>query len=253
MMDDSESGTKSLSLKKAYSFAIEHGLQKEVDEIRNMEIEWDLRYTSTLRRGYIATLLEKHNIFDEFKSHYWPEGDTDWGQSKRRFYLKVKKRYEDFLAGRGGAEVELETAEEEMIEESQEFASEADLRDFLAKNLDRIEPGLKLYQSEDRTGVEFPVEGGYIDILAIDASKNFVAIELKLSRGRNKTIGQLLYYMGWIDQNLSKSPCRGMILAKEISNDLITATQRVPGISLYKYHLQVTVEPVQSIKLRSAS
>src|ERR1019366_5010416 len=36
------------------------------------------------------------------------------------------------------------------------FAYEHDLRDFLAKNLTIIEPGLLLYQEEGITGVEFP-------------------------------------------------------------------------------------------------
>jgi hypothetical protein len=51
--------------------------------------------------------------------------------------------------------------------------------------------------------------------------------------------------MGWVDKNLSKSPCRGMIIAKEISDDLILAVQRISGISLYRYHLSVAVELVE--------
>jgi len=48
-----EDGNKStLSLKAAYSFGVAHGLEKEIAEIRDMVIEWDLSYTSSLRRGY---------------------------------------------------------------------------------------------------------------------------------------------------------------------------------------------------------
>jgi RecB family endonuclease NucS len=74
-----------------------------------------------------------------------------------------------------------------------EFALEAHLRDFLAKNLDRIEPGLRLYDSPERDGIEFPVDGGRIDLLAMDQNGKFVVVQLKLSQGRNKTLGQLLY------------------------------------------------------------
>ena len=49
-----------------------------------------------------------------------------------------------------------------------------------------------MYDSPKRTGVEFPVEGGRIDLLAVDRNGKFVVIELKLSQGRNKTLGQLL-------------------------------------------------------------
>lgn len=52
---------------------------------------------------------------------------------------------------------------------SAEFAYEADLRNYLAKNLSILEAGLKLYQDEGITGVKFPVGGQFIDILAVDA------------------------------------------------------------------------------------
>ena len=92
--------------------------------------------------------------------------------------------------------------------------------------------------------MEFPVDGGRIDILAIDNANQFVVFELKLTRGRNKTLGQLLYYMGWVDKHLGNGSCRGIIIAKEISDDLITAVQRVKGVSLYRYKLSVSVEKV---------
>jgi hypothetical protein len=66
--------------------------------------------------------------------------------------------------------------------------------------------------------------------------------ELKLARGRNKALGQLLYYMAWMDKYLGKGPCRGIIVAKEITDDLVLAARRVEGVSLYRYKLSVTVE-----------
>lgn len=67
-------------------------------------------------------------------------------------------------------------------------------------------------------------------------------------RCRNKTIGQILYYMGWVDKNLGNGTCRGMIIAKEISPDLILATERVPGVSLHRYKLSVTLEQVTGLE-----
>jgi hypothetical protein len=43
---------------------------------------------------------------------------------------------------------------------------------------------------------------------------------------------------------LGKGPCRGVIVAKEISDDLVLAPQRVQGVSLYRYKLSVSVEKV---------
>jgi len=239
-----EENKTTLSLRAAYTFGIERGLEQDIAAIRDMIIEWDSSYTSSLRRGYIIELFEKQSIFEDFKSAYWPYGNTTYGESKKRRYLRIKKQYEDFLSGRSP---EMETQTEEEIEDQengQQFAAEADLRDFLAKNPSCIEKGLRLYQSDGRSGVEFPVENGFIDILAIDQNQSFVVVELKVGRGRNKTIGQLLYYMGWVDKNLGKAPCRGMIIAKEIASDLALAVQRVPGVSLYRYNLSISVELV---------
>jgi len=82
--------------------------------------------------------------------------------------------------------------------------------------------------------VEFPVDDGEIDILATDRQQRFVVFELKLAGGCNKVLGQLLYHMGWVDKHLGNGPCRGIIVAKEISDDLISAAQRVKGVSLYQ-------------------
>jgi RecB family endonuclease NucS len=102
-----------------------------------------------------------------------------------------------------------------------------------------------LYQTDDQNGVEFPVDDGRIDILAIDRNDRFVVIELKVSKGRNKALGQLLYYMGWIDKKLGKGPCRGLIIAKEIPDALVLAVERAPDVSLARYKLSVSIEPVQ--------
>ena len=51
---------------------------------------------------------------------------------------------------------------------SGEFAYERDLQNYLAKNLHRIEPGLRLYEEEGISGVQFPAGGRLIDILAVD-------------------------------------------------------------------------------------
>jgi RecB family endonuclease NucS len=80
---------------------------------------------------------------------------------------------------------------------SGEFAYERDLQNYLAKNLHRVEPGLRLYEEDEISGIEFPVGGRFIDILAVDNQGNYVIIELKVSkvsRGYDRVIGQLLRY-----------------------------------------------------------
>ena len=127
-------------------------------------------------------------------------------------------------------------------EYSSRFAYERDLKNYLANTLGALEPGLKLYEEEGLTGVEYPVGGRYIDILAVDAEGNFVVIELKVSKGYDRVIGQLLRYMSWIEKNLADgNKVRGWIIAREISDDLKLATARVSDVSLFEYEISFAI------------
>ena len=128
-----------------------------------------------------------------------------------------------------------------------EFAYEADLRNFLAKNLQIIEPGLSLYKEEGIKGIEFPVGGRFIDILALNKHDEFVVIELKVSRGYDRVIGQLLRYLGWVKENMSEENqlVRGVIVARSISEDLLLACRDLPRIKLFEYELSVALTEVQ--------
>ena len=142
------------------------------------------------------------------------------------------------------------TAEDEPDDESsaeaeREFAAERDLQNYLVKNLSVIEPGLRLYEEEGITGVEFPAGGRRIDILAIDKDGRYVVIELKVSRGYDRVVGQLMRYMTWVEQNMETSqPVRGFIIANEITADLKLATSRVPDIRLIEYEISFKLRPV---------
>jgi hypothetical protein len=138
-----------------------------------------------------------------------------------------------------------ETEDESSVEADQGFALESDLQNYLVKNLGVIEPGLRLYEDEGITGVEFPVGGRFIDILATDKDGRYVVIELKVSRGHDRVVGQLLRYMGWVEKNMEPSqPVRGIIVAKEITTDLKLATSRVPDIRLIEYKIDFKLNPV---------
>lgn len=232
---------KRFPLREAYIFANAHGLGAEAAQVRDMEIEWDRSYTSTVRRGRLIRLFEERGLMPQFVAEHWPDGGKAGGDSLRRAALRVSREYDEFLAGNSGPEEE--DAPTSAEQESFEFALEAHLRDFLACNLEQIEPGLSLFQAQGRTGMEYPVDGGRIDILAVDREKRYVVIELKLTQGRNKALGQLLYYMGWVDQKLGRGErCRGVVIASEISPELAVAVSRAPGVALYRYRMNFVLE-----------
>lgn len=131
-----------------------------------------------------------------------------------------------------------------------EFAYEADLRNYLAKNLNKLEPGLRVYEEEGITGIEFPVGGRFIDILATDAKGGLVVVELKVSRGYDRVVGQLMRYVAWIKKNLAEQSqnVRGVIVAREISEDILVACSMVPGVELFEYELSLSLKRVNEIR-----
>jgi len=145
-------------------------------------------------------------------------------------------------------EDKLEDEETDIVEfeHPTEFAYERDLKHFLVKNLHLLEHGLQLYEEEEITGIEFPVGGRFIDILAVDTSGNYVVVELKVSRGYDRVIGQLLRYMAWIEKYHAESPqeVRGIVVAREISEDLLLAASKLNDVALFEYELSVTLQKV---------
>ncbi len=84
-------------------------------------------------------------------------------------------------------------------------------------------------------------------VLAVAQNGDYVVIELKVSRGYDRTLGQILRYMGWVQKNLAgDKPVRGIIVASEISEDLRLAASRVPDITLVEYEISFKLRPVGS-------
>lgn len=228
-----------LPLSLAFKFGIEKGLTDEITEIKDTNIhksEFGFSNAS-LRKGMIVELFENNNIFEEFIEKNWPNGKTINGKKRKNRWLNKLYDYKKIIEDE-------DTGSDNDDDEQQSLIAETDLRNVLSPNLNCIEQGLNLHKEEDRNGVEYSIDGGRIDILAKDKDGKFVVIELKLSKGREKVLGQLLYYMGWIDSNFGNAPCRGIIVAKEISKELKVSVQRVPGVSLYQYKLNVSVEKI---------
>lgn len=142
---------------------------------------------------------------------------------------------------------DMSEAHENELSGSAMFAYEAHLRDYLASNLHVLEHGLRLYEDEGIKGIEYPIRNRRIDLLAEAADNSLVVIELKVLRGHDRTIGQLLTYMGWVRQDLADGrQVRGMIVANIISDELMTAVRESNAtIVLYEYELSFRVRRKQ--------
>lgn len=125
------------------------------------------------------------------------------------------------------------------------FAYEAHLRDYLARNLSILERGLSLWVVDSELeSVEYEVGGRRIDILARDREGTPVIIELKVSRGHERTLGQCLYYRAELKRRLGVQRVRIMIVAQELTADLRLAATEISDIELFEYSLSMAVERV---------
>lgn len=150
------------------------------------------------------------------------------------------------VAGPETEEIDDFVEERDALPGSTEFAFERDLQNYLVKNLHLIEPGLRLYEEEGFSGVGYPTGRRFIDILALDRENRFVVIELKVGRGHERVIGQILGYIGWVQKNLADGqPVRGFVVASNISEDLRLAASQTPHVKLVEYEIAFSIRPIQ--------
>jgi hypothetical protein len=132
-----------------------------------------------------------------------------------------------------------------------EFILEKQLEDFLIKNWENTDLGKKydlIYENDELLSQQFNTkEVGEIDILTKDKSDGrYVVIELKKNQTSDATVGQMLRYMGWVEQNLSKnSPAKGIIIASNYDKKLLYALQKVKGVELFIYSLNFNLKNME--------
>jgi hypothetical protein len=222
-------------LMKDFFFSI--GLQGEKTFKRQELYDWFNKNYPEAKRITLYCHLVKLSVNNPARKNYRPRVD---GSDDILFQTDTDTfKYYDKIID----EPKVSPVEPTDDEKGQEFVLEKHLQGFLAKNMPIIEPGLRLYKDEenDRDGLEYPVDGRFIDILALDKNDNFVVIELKVSRGYDKVVGQLLRYKNWIKRNMAENSqsVRGIIICKEITDDLLLACDGLDDIELFEYDLYV--------------
>ena len=80
---------------------------------------------------------------------------------------------------------------------------------------------------------------------SLDEEDNFVVLELKLSRGADKAMGQLSRYMSWVKRNLSKGKkVKGVIVAESVDEKLKYGASITPQPALFEYELDFKIREV---------
>jgi restriction system protein len=133
---------------------------------------------------------------------------------------------------------------DEDIQDPYAFALEKHLEEFLIRNWSRTMFGrdFVIYQEEgELVGNQFPTDTGPIDILAISKDRRtLLVIELKRGRASDVVVGQILRYLGYVQEELAEADqqVRGAIIALEDDIRLRRALAMVPYVDFYRYQLQ---------------
>ena len=227
-------------------------------------IEWFQQRYPKLQPGSIRAHLVQAATNDRSRLHHPATNTSDdllfkVGSGQFRLYEQGKDPapIHELIEGDVAREEEITAAaEDEESADAQpgssEFLLERDLQRYLAENLDCIEPGLRLYEEDDIKGLEFEAGNGRrIDILAIDKDGAFVVLELKVSKGYDRVVGQLLRYVNWVRKNLVEpgQRVRGIIICRTMSEDLRLACASIKDIELFEYQLSVSVKKVAAFEL----
>jgi hypothetical protein len=138
--------------------------------------------------------------------------------------------------------------EERDIESESEFALEAHLEEFIDQNWAKINFGQKLvrFTTEEQSGRQYPAGQWSIDFLCRDAETgDLVVVELKRGRTSDATVGQILRYIGWVQENIAKpgQQTRGIIIASVVDDALRLAIRNVPAVKVMTYKVDFLLKP----------
>lgn len=142
-----------------------------------------------------------------------------------------------------GASVPKIIVTDETVEDPSAFAMEKHLEEFLVQNWAHTELGKNyvLYEVDgEQVGQQYPSDTGPIDLLALSKDKKtLLVIELKRGRASDVVVGQILRYMGYVQEVLAEEgqAVKGAIIALEDDQRIRRALAMVPAITFYRYQV----------------
>ncbi|MCZ7558531.1 MAG: endonuclease NucS [Bacteroidia bacterium] len=123
------------------------------------------------------------------------------------------------------------------------FAMERHLEDFLVQNWAQTELGrdYNIFEQDGAlVGQQYPTDTGPLDILAIRKDKSeLLVVELKKGRASDVVVGQVLRYMGFVQEELAETgqSVRGAIIALEDDKRIRRALAVTRNIDFYRYQV----------------
>ncbi len=251
------------------------GLQTLIDEEQDLSsrVQATKEKVDGMGKATISALLvtaypEKYGVWNNRSEEalkqldIWP--DFEYGSDFGQRYERVNEVLLDLsneldldlwdLDALLGYLVEIEEDPQEMLEDTEssgEFVKEQHLQQYLVNHWDQIELSeeWEIYSDADdpEAGVEFSTGIGRPDILLVHTAKERVCVlELKKGSTSDRAVGQLLRYVGWVDEHLedlegvsANADVEGRLVVSEPSEKLEYAISAVPELTMYEYEMEV--------------
>ena len=99
---------------------------------------------------------------------------------------------------------------------------------------------IKIFKNDNEFGQQYRTEIGPIDILAEKKDgSGYLVVELKRDRASDVVVGQILRYMGYVNEHLcnDNQTVKGCIIAQRKDQKLDYALKQVNNIEFLKYEL----------------
>ena len=160
----------------------------------------------------------------------------DVADKNRSSYKSAVRRYREYR--------ETETVDPDIVGQVEDdvrarlIGLERDLQAALRDCIEQLEPGLEITDG----GAERSVASGFIDITAKAPDGTVVVIELKAGTARREAIGQVLSYMGDVDDE-EPGRIRGILVAGDFDDKARAAAKVVPTLSLRRYRVTFEFSP----------
>jgi hypothetical protein len=120
----------------------------------------------------------------------------------------------------------------------QPFSLERDMQAALRQNIGSLDPTLRIVDD----GAERAVDSGLIDITCEDNAA-IVVVELKAGKADSRAIGQILGYMGDLQEEEGGKSVRGILVAHDFDKRAKAAARVVPTLTLKKYSIEFKFMP----------
>jgi restriction system protein len=130
---------------------------------------------------------------------------------------------------------------EGLVEDPVAFGMEKHLEDFLVANWSQTELGrdFDIFTDDgELVGQQYPTDTGNLDILAISKDrKRLLVVELKKGRASDAVVGQILRYMGFVQEELAEQgqTVEGVVIALDDDHRIRRALAMVPSVGFFRY------------------